>query len=400
MSDEHEPLNLESRAFQAIDGKPGGISEKELAARLEADPAELKEALARLAEGGAIEQRDVGNVTTWYPLHKDVIKKVLIVEDDRNINNLMKASIGKNYDIAQAYDGNEAFRTVKEFKPDLVLLDLMLPGPNGLEICQGIKSDPELKHAIVIIVSAADERRNRFQGIRCGADYYVKKPFEPKMLRALVNIFLRKKGDRFDPLVDLPDTTRLSKEIEHAVRDGDFEVSNLRIEKLSDFSSTYGKTEGMSVIRLVSQILQDKVSEWDARKGFVGYIGEGEFVVGGGKNETSMVISEVMGEFERVLPFIYQAKVLQSKAMTSFELSDVFAAEETPLQKRISLKAEALRLERLMAKRNEIIEKKPRPGIGSYTLSELQEMLGSSNVDLIVRATPGNVSISGGSAKK
>ncbi len=398
MGDEHDALNLESRVFQLIDGQHDGISEKELASKAEANSSELKAALSALAENGAIERRDVGNVVTWYPLQKDAIRKVLIVEDDRNINNLMKASLGKGYEIAQAYDGNEGFRMVKDFRPDLVLLDLMLPGPNGLEICQDIKKDPELQKAIVIIVSAADERRNRFQGIRCGADYYVKKPFEPKVLRALVNIFLRKKGKRFDPLVDLPDTERLSREIEHALADGDFEISNLRVERLDDFSSVYGKPDAMAVIRLVSQILQDKVSEWDARKGFVGYIGDGEFVVGGGKNETSMVISEVMSEFERVLPFIYQAKLTQ-KPMTSFELSDVFASE-IPGQKRISLKADALRLEKLLAKRDEIKERKPRPDIGSYTLEELQDMMGSSNIDLTVRATPGGVSINVSNPKK
>ncbi len=185
MGDEHDALNLESRVFQLIDGQHDGISEKELASKAEANSSELKAALSALAENGAIERRDVGNVVTWYPLQKDAIRKVLIVEDDRNINNLMKASLGKGYEIAQAYDGNEGFRMVKDFRPDLVLLDLMLPGPNGLEICQDIKKDPELQKAIVIIVSAADERRNRFQGIRCGADYYVKKPFEPKVLRAL-----------------------------------------------------------------------------------------------------------------------------------------------------------------------------------------------------------------------
>ena len=209
---------------------------------------------------------------------------------------------------------------------------------------------------------------------------------------------LGKKGKRFDPLVDLPDTERLSREIEHALADGDFEISNLRVERLDDFSSVYGKPDAMAVIRLVSQILQDKVSEWDARKGFVGYIGDGEFVVGGGKNETSMVISEVMSEFERVLPFIYQAKLTQ-KPMTSFELSDVFASE-IPGQKRISLKADALRLEKLLAKRDEIKERKPRPDIGSYTLEELQDMMGSSNIDLTVRATPGGVSINVSNPKK
>ena len=394
-----DALNLEARLLQLIEERPEGISEKELAGKSGADAEAFSAALAILSENDAVEKRDVGNLATWYPLSSGAIKKVLIVEDDANINNLMKASIGKGYEVAQAFDGNEGFRKVKEFKPDLILLDLMLKvGPNGLEICQEVKGNPETKNMVVIIVSAADERRNRFHGIKFGADYYVKKPFEPRLLRSLVSIFLKKKGKRFDPLVDLPDTTRISKELEHAAKDGDFELTNLKIERLLDFTMAYGKDEAMAVVRLVSQILQDKVNEWDAKRGFVGYIGEGEFVLGGGKNETSMVISEVMGEFERVLPFIYQAKALQPRQMASFDLSEVFASEERPDQKRISLKAEPLRMDKLLAKRDEI--KKAKPDLGSYTLAELQDMLGSSNVDLTVRATPGGVSFSSASKPK
>src|SRR3989338_3286313 len=197
-------------------------------------------------------------------------------------------------------------KLIREFRPDLVVLDLMLPGVDWLDICQTVKKDPELKETVIIIVSAADAVKNRFRGLKYGADYYIKKPFEPKQLRSLTNIFMKKKGKRFDPLVDLPDEGRLSAEIERVVSADDFEVNNLRVRNLEEYSEEYGQEESKAIIRLVSQLLQDKVSEWDSKQGFVGYLGEGEFVVAGGKNETGRVVTEVAREFGAVLNFIYQ----------------------------------------------------------------------------------------------
>ena len=367
--DEHDALSTGARLLQLIEENADGITRKELAAKLGAeDKDEFEAGLRAMLETGIIGEKRVGNMATLYPLDKDAVRKVLIVEDDANINRLMKASLGSGYDVRQAFDGTEGMRLVREFRPDLILLDLMMPGINGLEICQAVKADPELRNAVVIIVSAADERRNRFQGLKYGADYYVKKPFEPKVLRSLTNIFLRKRGRKFDPLTDLPDAARLSREVEHVIADGDFEISNLHLLHLGDFTSSYGKESAAGAIRLVSQILQDKVGEWDSRKGFVGYIGEGEFVVGGGKNETDMIVTEAIAEFERVLPFIYQTKAQRAAQAGPLELEDIFGEGKLADPKRLKLLASSIPADKLMGKREEIQEKKPKPDIGSYTL--------------------------------
>ncbi len=159
---------------------------------------------------------------TYYPLQEQAtLRKVLIVEDDKNINKLMAISIGRGFEVNQIYDGGEAISFVRKNKPDLVILDLMLPHKDGLDICQTIKSDPNVSGTVVILVSAMDPTSNRFKGIKYGADYYIKKPFDPTELRSLVTIFLKKKGKRFDPLIDLPDQEGISNEIEHSIKEGE-----------------------------------------------------------------------------------------------------------------------------------------------------------------------------------
>lgn len=388
-----DALGFDANVLAEIESRPEGAGEKQLSALLGEEG--LPAALARLAENGAVEKRDVGGITVWYPLFKDQIKRVLIVEDDVNINKLMKIALGKGYEFEQAYEGNDALAKIKSFKPELVLLDLMIPGPNGIEICRRIKSSPETRGIVVVIVSAADERRNRFVSLKEGADYYVKKPFENEVLRSLVNIFLRKKGKRFDPLVDLPDTERISREVEHLAGEGDFEVVNLRVSGLAGYAKKYGEGEGEAVARLLSQILQDKAREWKARDGFVGYIGNGEFVVCGSKNATAMVVDETKAEFERVVPFIMQAKEVSGavkwRPEMQLDLSDIFESGRKGGEQ-LSIRAEQIPPERILKKREEIIKGRGESkGAGDYTLAELKELFGSSDIDLAITRTPDGV---------
>jgi DNA-binding response OmpR family regulator len=92
-------------------------------------------------------------------------------------------------------DGINGFRAVEREKPDLVILDIMLPGQNGLDVCRKIKSTPELKDIPVIILTAKSEEIDIVLGLELGADDYVAKPFSPKVLMARVRAVLRRKAD-------------------------------------------------------------------------------------------------------------------------------------------------------------------------------------------------------------
>jgi len=376
-------IMLEARVLRALEGN-AGATEGELAALLGVGEEEAGAALARLREAGAVEARRVGGALSWYALELGAPKRVLIVEDDANINNLMRLTIGKGFEVKQAYSAREALDALASFRPDLVILDLMLPDANGLDVCERIKGEPQTRDIAVIIVSAADAVKNRLAGLRLGADYYIRKPFSPGELRALVRIFLKKKGGRFDPLVDLPDEKRITAALERGLRSEEFEFHNLRVEGLREHESTFGKEEGRAVIRLVSQILQDKVSEWDSKNGFVGYLGNSEFVVGGRKNELQLIMSEVAGEFEKVLPFIYQGKASQLE----LGIEDIFEAARA-VEKPLRLSFSLIPTQRILERRKGIIEGKGlQPGgvveVGAYTYEELRALLGSENVDVAI----------------
>ncbi len=123
-------------------------------------------------------------------------KSVLIVEDDAKIRQLVKVYLEREgYEALEAEDGEDALEKFKQFDPCLVILDLMLPGVSGEEVCTTIRTD--LKSNVpIIMLTAKVEETERIQGLRMGADDYVTKPFSPQELVTRVEAVLRRTAQR------------------------------------------------------------------------------------------------------------------------------------------------------------------------------------------------------------
>jgi two-component system, OmpR family, alkaline phosphatase synthesis response regulator PhoP len=117
-------------------------------------------------------------------------KKVLVVDDDVKTVELVKLYLNRDgYKVITAYDGNEALRIAREQRPDLIVLDLMLPGIDGLEICRVLRAESDVP---IIMLTALTTDDNRLTGLDLGADDYVTKPFSPRELAARVRAVLRR----------------------------------------------------------------------------------------------------------------------------------------------------------------------------------------------------------------
>ena len=120
-------------------------------------------------------------------------KNVLVIEDEQDILELITYNLQKEqYKVSGVTDGDDALRAVKAEPYDLILLDLMLPGTDGLEICRLIKADPQIAAIPIIIVSAKGEESDIVIGLELGADDYIVKPFSPRVLIARVRSVLRR----------------------------------------------------------------------------------------------------------------------------------------------------------------------------------------------------------------
>jgi two-component system alkaline phosphatase synthesis response regulator PhoP len=123
-------------------------------------------------------------------------KKILLIEDEEDIASVVKLQADlSGYRLQVEVDGIAGFRAVERDHPDLVLLDIMLPGQNGFDVCRKIKSHPELKNIPIIILTAKGEELDIVLGLELGADDYIVKPFSPKVLFSKVKTVLRRTQD-------------------------------------------------------------------------------------------------------------------------------------------------------------------------------------------------------------
>ena len=120
---------------------------------------------------------------------------ILVVEDEEDIRELLKYNLEKEgYQIFGAATGEEALQAVRRRLPDLILLDLMLPGIDGLEVCRRIKGDPQARYLPIIMLTAKGEETDIVTGLELGADDYVTKPFSPRVLVARLRAALRRRS--------------------------------------------------------------------------------------------------------------------------------------------------------------------------------------------------------------
>ena len=117
----------------------------------------------------------------------------LVVEDDEAIVTLLVYTLEKEgYDVRITHDGEEALIMVKERKPDVILLDWMLPGLTGIQVCNALRNKDETKKIPIIMISARGEEGDRVEGLERGADDYLVKPFSPRELLARINAVFRR----------------------------------------------------------------------------------------------------------------------------------------------------------------------------------------------------------------
>lgn len=129
-------------------------------------------------------------------------KKILIVDDEPDILEIIQYNLIKEgYTIEKAKDGLEALDKAKIFKPDLIILDIMMPRMNGVEVCKTLRSKPEYDDTLIIFLTAMSDEASQVLGLETGADDYVNKPISPKVLVSRVNAIFRRLQNSDDKVI-------------------------------------------------------------------------------------------------------------------------------------------------------------------------------------------------------
>ena len=120
--------------------------------------------------------------------------KVLIADDEPDILEIIQYNLRKEgYQVITAKDGDEALTKVKQEKPDLAILDIMMPKKSGIQVCEILRLSPENKDLLIIFLTALNDESSQIKGLESGADDYINKPISPKVLISRVNAIFRRK---------------------------------------------------------------------------------------------------------------------------------------------------------------------------------------------------------------
>ncbi|MCX8019245.1 MAG: response regulator transcription factor [Chitinophagaceae bacterium] len=120
-------------------------------------------------------------------------RKILIADDEPDILEILKYNLtNEGYQVITAQDGDEAFEKARRNQPDLIILDIMMPKKNGVEVCQMLRSQPGFKETLIIFLTALSDDSTQIKGLETGADDYISKPVSPKVLLSKVNALFRR----------------------------------------------------------------------------------------------------------------------------------------------------------------------------------------------------------------
>ena len=207
---------------------------------------------------------------------------ILVVDDDPDIARFVEVNLrSAGYDVAVASDGQEALDKAQELRPDLVLLDVMMPRIDGFEVAQRMRKNPQTANTSIIMLTAKALSADKVTGLQSGADDYIIKPFDPIELLARVKGTLRRAKEmrNLSPLTGLPGNIRIQEEIERQVRDGrPFAVLYCDLDHFKAYNDQKGFVRGDRLIQATARIIQDAVLEHAGSEGFVGHVGGDDFV--------------------------------------------------------------------------------------------------------------------------
>lgn len=170
--------------------------------------------------------------------------KLLLVDDEPDILEFLGYNLKKEgYEVFTAQNGAKGIEIAKRERPDLILLDVMMPGMDGIEVCENLRSSVETKNVLIAFLTARGEDYSQIAGFDAGADDYITKPIKPKVLVSRVNALLRRQGSSVEdqPVLEVADL-KIDKEKYQVLKNGDtIDLPRKEFELLSLLASRPGK---------------------------------------------------------------------------------------------------------------------------------------------------------------
>src|SRR5687768_14830665 len=239
------------------------------------------------------------------------------------VRDLLESS---GHEIALAADGPAALEAVRTREPDLLILDLNMPGLSGYEVCREVKRNPGTARVPILMLTAQSSVEHKLEGFEAGADDYLPKPFDARELRARVSALLRlvrREADR-NPTSGLPGGHAIDEELATRVARGEtFAVCYIDLDNFKPFADHFGFAVADDVIRDTGDAIRKACSAVGAPTDFVGHIGGDDFIVITEPGRAEGLSEECASRFRTVVARAVGEEAMQTGTFTAVDRSGI-----------------------------------------------------------------------------
>lgn len=211
------------------------------------------------------------------------IARALVVDDDPGILAVVEAVLREEgFDVFTASDGEEALEAAAVYKPDVAILDVMMPRLDGVEVCRMLRENPLTGHICVVMLTARTFPANKLVGLGAGADDYITKPFEPSELPARIRAAMRRNNEAsaLNPVTRLPGPRQFAEMQTRLEEEGSpFAVMHLDLDDYDAFIERYGPLRADMAIRQLAGCVRRTLERTAGSRGFVGHVAPTQLVV-------------------------------------------------------------------------------------------------------------------------
>ena len=208
--------------------------------------------------------------------------RILVVEDDTDTAEMLRLVFTEeNFSVEVTNRGNQALAYTRKNMPDLIILDIILPGMDGYSVCRELRTTTRTSHIPIIFLTQKDDRVDRLAGLQLGADDYITKPFDidELALRAKNAIQSHQRMNMTDPRSGLPASRLIEDQLRKLMQMEDWAYLEIAINYLQPFIDNYGFVAGDEVIRYIALLMNECVSELGTSDDFIGHAGNSIFTL-------------------------------------------------------------------------------------------------------------------------
>ena len=240
---------------------------------------------------------------------------ILVVDDDQDIAGFVEFNLKVHgYDVIRARDGEDALRVMQDNRPDLAVVDWMMPGMDGVELTRRLRAEPLTSALPVIMLTAKSMTVDKVVGLTAGVDDYLVKPFDTAELIARVSSTLRRNKEfrEVSPLTGLPGNARVRREIADRMKaGGEYSVGYIDIDRFKSVNDVYGFDRGDEFIIALARSLHRAVSSNNRPPIFLGHIGGDDFVFICAPDQVLPLTQRTVTDFEQAADQLYDAEDAQ-----------------------------------------------------------------------------------------